>query len=77
MFLDEPSTGMDVIGRHLIWDAIQMLRATDGATVAWTSRDIKERERDRDTVMEMRRLRLVRDIIRDAPAQALVVECGS
>jgi ABC-2 type transport system ATP-binding protein len=43
VFLDEPTTGLDVEARHALWDAIRLFHA-DGGTVVLTSHYLEEIE---------------------------------
>ncbi|MFI7543670.1 ABC transporter ATP-binding protein [Actinoplanes sp. NPDC049599] len=43
VFLDEPTTGLDVTARHALWDAIRQFHA-DGGTVVLTSHYLEEIE---------------------------------
>ena len=43
VFLDEPTTGLDVEARHALWDAIRVFHA-DGGTVVLTSHYLEEIE---------------------------------
>ena len=44
LFLDEPTTGLDLQTRNRIWEDIQRLRATEGVTVLLTTHYIEEAE---------------------------------
>lgn len=60
LFLDEPSAGLDVEGRHQVWSLLHQLRNDNGVTILWTSHYVEELERNCDRVMIIDRGRLVR-----------------
>lgn len=72
LFLDEPSTGIDVSGRRRIWSLVQDLRAQYDMTVLWTSHYTEELERNCDRIIVLNEGR----IIRNATPQTLVQEFG-
>jgi ABC-2 type transport system ATP-binding protein len=59
LLLDEPSAGMDVAGRRLVWQVLDEITAEYGATVLWTSHNIDELERNCEQVLVINRGRLV------------------
>jgi len=44
LFLDEPTLGLDVIGRKKIWEHVKMLKA-DGMTIFMTTHYLEEAEK--------------------------------
>ncbi|WP_205687539.1 ABC transporter ATP-binding protein [Cellulomonas endophytica] len=70
VLLDEPSTGLDVEGRHVLWDAVRTY-AAEGATVLLTSHYLEEVEAlarrvvviDSGRVLADDRLAAVRDLV--------------
>ncbi|GAA0924111.1 ABC transporter ATP-binding protein [Virgisporangium aurantiacum] len=59
LLLDEPSAGMDVAGRRLVWQLLDEITAGYGTTVLWTSHNIDELERKCEQVLVINRGRLV------------------
>jgi ABC-2 type transport system ATP-binding protein len=59
LLLDEPSAGMDVAGRRLVWHLLDEITAEYGTTVLWTSHNIDELERRCEQVLVVNRGRLV------------------
>ncbi|MBV9451679.1 MAG: ABC transporter ATP-binding protein [Streptosporangiaceae bacterium] len=51
LVLDEPSSGMDVVGRRQVWQLLSEIRAEHGTATMWTSHNIDELERNCDRVM--------------------------
>lgn len=60
VFLDEPTTGLDVDARHALWDGIRSFHAEGGA-VLLTSHYIEEVEALADRVVVMDRGRIIAD----------------
>jgi ABC-2 type transport system ATP-binding protein len=50
VFLDEPTAGLDVQGRHATWDLVDELRS-DGVTVVLTTHYMEEAERLADSIV--------------------------
>lgn len=44
LFLDEPSTGLDIQTRKVIWDTLEKLRQTQGLTIILTTHYLEEAE---------------------------------
>ena len=59
LLLDEPSAGMDVAGRRLVWHLLDGITAEFGTTVLWTSHNIDELERRCEQVLVVDRGRLL------------------
>jgi ABC-2 type transport system ATP-binding protein len=51
LLLDEPTAGMDVAGRRLVWRLLDEIAAEHGTTVLWTSHNIDELERKCERVL--------------------------
>ncbi len=49
IFLDEPTTGLDIQSRDALWDAVQQLR-TDGSTVVLTTHYLEEAQQRADRI---------------------------
>jgi len=49
IFLDEPTTGLDIQSRDALWDAVQQLRA-DGSTVVLTTHYLEEAQQRADRI---------------------------
>lgn len=60
VLLDEPSTGLDVTARNLLWDTIRD-RAGSGITILLTSHYLEEVQALSDRVVMIRRGRLIAD----------------
>jgi ABC-2 type transport system ATP-binding protein len=60
LILDEPSAGLDVVGRHHVERFVRWLRRDHGVTVLWTSHHIDELERNAERVLIVNRGRVVR-----------------
>ena len=58
LFLDEPTVGLDPVGRRAVWDRLLELRARAGLTVLLTTHDMEEAEVLCQTVAIMHRGRL-------------------
>ena len=58
VFLDEPSTGLDIEARHLLWDAIRSFH-NDGGTVLLTTHYLEEAEALAERIAVIHRGRLV------------------
>lgn len=58
VFLDEPSTGLDVVARHRLWDALRSFHA-GGGTVLLTTHYLEEAEALAEHVAMINRGRLV------------------
>lgn len=71
LFLDEPTAGMDVYGRHILWDEIDALRRS-GKTMILTTHYIEEAEHLCDEICIVQTGRIV---AQDTPA-ALVARYG-
>jgi ABC-2 type transport system ATP-binding protein len=72
VFLDEPTTGLDIQSRDDLWDAVDRLRE-DGATVVLTTHYLEEAQRRADRIGLMHRGSLYRegtvhDLTRTLPA---------
>ncbi|MCR1983418.1 ABC transporter ATP-binding protein [Cellulosimicrobium cellulans] len=72
LFLDEPTTGLDIASRDALWAAVQELR-DDGATVVLTTHYLEEAQQRADRVGLMHRGRLrhegtVDELTRSLPA---------
>jgi len=52
VFLDEPTTGLDVEARHIIWKIVRDI-VTEGTTILLTTHDMKEGETIADTAVLM------------------------
>lgn len=53
LLLDEPSAGLDVLGRRNVWSLVRALRDGAGTTIVWTSHYTEELERNCDRVLVM------------------------
>ncbi|WP_430699194.1 hypothetical protein [Modestobacter italicus] len=53
VFLDEPTTGLDIESRDRLWDAVQQLRE-DGSTVVLTTHYLEEAQQRADRIGLMR-----------------------
>lgn len=72
LFLDEPTTGLDIASRDALWAAVQELR-DDGATVVLTTHYLEEAQQRADRVGLMHRGRMrhegtVDELTRSLPA---------
>lgn len=72
IFLDEPTTGLDIQSRDALWDTVQELR-DDGATVVLTTHYLEEAQQRADRIGLMhggtlRRQGTVADLTRSLPA---------
>ncbi|UKJ65245.1 ABC transporter ATP-binding protein [Cellulosimicrobium cellulans] len=72
IFLDEPTTGLDIRSRDALWDTVQQLR-DDGATVVLTTHYLEEAQQRADRIGLMhggtlRRQGTVADLTRSLPA---------
>lgn len=72
IFLDEPTTGLDIQSRDLLWETVQQLRE-DGATVVLTTHYLEEAQQRADRVGLMhggtlRRQGTVAELTRSLPA---------
>src|SRR5689334_18281581 len=65
LFLDEPTVGLDPIGRQAVWDHIMSLRANFGTTIFLTTHYMEEAESLCSRVAIMHRGKIVKD---DSPA---------
>jgi len=65
LFLDEPTVGLDPIGRQAVWDHIESLRTNFGTTIFLTTHYMEEAERLCGRVAIMHRGKIVKD---DSPA---------
>lgn len=72
LLLDEPTAGMDVAGRRLVWRLLDEITAEHGTTVLWTSHNIDELERKCESVLVIHKGRLVQH----ASPRALVDRFG-
>ena len=54
IFLDEPTTGLDIQSRDALWDAVEQLRA-DGSTVVLTTHYLEEAQQRADRIGLMHR----------------------
>jgi ABC-2 type transport system ATP-binding protein len=60
IFLDEPTTGLDLRSRQAMWDVVAAL-ARDGVTVFLTTQQLEEADRLADTIAVLDRGRIVAD----------------
>ncbi|WP_345071572.1 ABC transporter ATP-binding protein [Phytohabitans flavus] len=60
IFLDEPTTGLDIQSRDALWDAVEQLRA-DGSTVVLTTHYLEEAQQRADRIGLMHRGTLRRE----------------
>ncbi|MGY1696604.1 ABC transporter ATP-binding protein [Geodermatophilus sp. SYSU D00814] len=72
VFLDEPTTGLDIQSRDALWDAVQQLR-DDGSTVVLTTHYLEEAQQRADRIGLMhagtlRRQGTVAELTRSLPA---------
>lgn len=44
LFLDEPTTGLDPVSRHTLWDSLRKIRAETGTTIFLTTHYLEEAE---------------------------------
>ncbi|WP_432841212.1 ATP-binding cassette domain-containing protein [Dactylosporangium sp. CA-092794] len=72
LLLDEPTAGMDVAGRRLVWRLLDEITAEHGTTVLWTSHNIDELERNCESVLVIHRGRL----LQHASPRSLVEQFG-
>ncbi|MGH9873141.1 MAG: ATP-binding cassette domain-containing protein [Pyrinomonadaceae bacterium] len=61
LFLDEPTVGLDPIGRNAVWEHIERLRADFGTTIFLTTHYMEEAERLCSRVAIMHRGKIVVD----------------
>jgi ABC-2 type transport system ATP-binding protein len=54
IFLDEPTTGLDIQSRDALWDAVEQLRA-DGSTIVLTTHYLEEAQQRADRIGLMHR----------------------
>lgn len=73
LVLDEPSAGLDVVGRRHIERFVTWLREEHGVTVLWTSHHIDELERNSQRVLVIDKGR----VLRFAKPRELVEEFGT
>lgn len=50
LFLDEPSVGLDIISRHMLWDMIEKIRKIFQTTIFLTTHYLEEAQRLSDTI---------------------------
>jgi ABC-2 type transport system ATP-binding protein len=60
IFLDEPTTGLDIQSRDALWDAVEQLRE-DGSTVVLTTHYLEEAQQRADRIGLMHRGTLIRE----------------
>ena len=72
LFLDEPTTGLDVQSRTALWDEVQRLASTQGVTVFLTTQYLEEADAlaDRVGIIDMGRL------VAEGTPDALKAEIG-
>jgi len=51
LYLDEPTIGLDVVGRKFFYQAIRRLKEEEGITVVWSSHYLAELETNSDNVL--------------------------
>jgi ABC-2 type transport system ATP-binding protein len=61
IFLDEPSTGLDLPSRQAMWDVITELASSSGVTVFLTTQYLEEADRLADRVAVLDRGRIIAD----------------
>ncbi len=76
VFLDEPTTGLDVDARHALWQAIRDFHA-DGGTVVLTSHYLEEVQALAERVVVIDRGRVLADDTLDAVRAVVDVRCVS
>ena len=59
VFLDEPTTGLDPLGREVIWSYVKRLNDEEGATIFLTTQYLEEADRLADEVAIVDRGRIV------------------
>jgi ABC-2 type transport system ATP-binding protein len=59
VFLDEPTTGLDPLGREVIWRYVKQLNEREGATIFLTTQYLEEADRLADEVAIVDRGRIV------------------
>jgi len=75
LFLDEPTSGVDPIGRRLFWDILLHLTRVDGAALLFTTHYMSETERC-DRLGLMHAGRLIADAPPDELKRAVAAEAG-
>ena len=75
LFLDEPTSGVDPIGRRLFWDILVHLTRVDGAALLFTTHYMSETERC-DRLGLMHAGRLIADAPPDELRRAVAAEAG-
>ncbi len=61
VFLDEPTTGMDVTSRRLFWDSLRNRVASQHRTVLFTTHHLEEADQFADRILVMHQGKLVAD----------------
>jgi ABC-2 type transport system ATP-binding protein len=61
LFLDEPTTGLDIQSRHALWDEVARLSRDDGVTVFLTTQYLEEADRLADRIAVLDGGRVVAD----------------
>ena len=51
LYLDEPTVGLDVVGRKSLYEAIRRLKRDEGITIVWSSHYLTELETNSDNVL--------------------------
>jgi len=51
LYLDEPTVGLDVVGRKSLYEAIRRLKKDEGITIVWSSHYLAELETNSDNVL--------------------------
>jgi ABC-2 type transport system ATP-binding protein len=72
LLLDEPSAGLDVLGRRKLWNILDELKAQHGTTIVLTSHNLDEVERNSENVIILHRGR----VLRHAHRREIVGEFG-
>ena len=66
LFLDEPTVGMDIQSRKMMWDMVRKIRNEFGATIFLTTHYLEEADNLSDTVCIMKG---GKEIIQGSPSQ--------
>lgn len=73
LILDEPSAGLDVAGRHVVWELLHSIRREQGVTILWSSHYVEELERNCERVLVIKQGRL----LCSEPVDRLLAQFGS